>query len=40
MNRFDRLTYAEIARVLEISVKTVETQMGRALTFLRAELGE
>ena len=38
MNRFDRLTYAEIARVLEISVKTVETQMGRALTFLRAEL--
>lgn len=38
MNRFDRLTYAEIARVLEISIKTVETQMGRALAFLREAL--
>jgi len=38
MNRFDRLTYAEIARVLEISIKTVETQMGRALEFLRGAL--
>ena len=38
MNRFDHLTYAEIAQVLEISIKTVETQMGRALAFLRAEL--
>ena len=38
MNRFDHLTYAEIAQVLEISIKTVETQMGRALAVLRAEL--
>ena len=38
MNRFDRLTYAEIAEVLDISVKTVETQMGRALKFLRKRL--
>ena len=38
MNRSDHLTYAEIAEVLEISIKTVETQMGRALSFLREEL--
>ena len=38
MNRFDRLTYVEIAQALEISIKTVETQMGRALAFLRTEL--
>ncbi len=38
MNRFDRLTYAEIAQVEEISIKTVETQMGRALKFLRTHL--
>ena len=40
MNRFDHLTYAEIAEVLEISVKTVETQMGRALHALRHALFE
>ncbi len=38
MNRFDRLTYAEIANVLNISVKTVETHMGRALQLLRKRL--
>ena len=38
MNRFDRLTYVEIAQALKISIKTVETQMGRALAFLRTEL--
>jgi len=38
MNRFDHLTYAEIAQVLEISIKTVETQMGRALASLRDAL--
>ena len=38
MNRFDRLTYKEIAVIQSISVKTVETQMGRALKFLRHRL--
>ena len=38
MNRFDKLTYAEIAEVQNISVKTVETQMGRALKSLRTQL--
>ncbi|HWP82746.1 MAG TPA: RNA polymerase sigma-70 factor [Bacteroidota bacterium] len=35
MHRFDGLSYAEIADVLGISRKTVETQMGRALKSLR-----
>lgn len=35
--RYD-LTYSEIAVALDISVKTVETHMGRALKFLREEL--
>jgi len=38
MNRFDHLTYAEIAEIQNISIKTVETQMGRALKFLRQRL--
>ena len=38
MNRFDHLTYAEIAEIQGISIKTVETQMGRALKFLRNRL--
>ena len=38
MNRYDDLTYKEIAEVLELSVKTVETQMGRALKHLREKL--
>ena len=38
MNRFDRLTYSEIAQVQGISVKTVETHMLRSLKFLRSKL--
>ncbi len=38
MNRFDNLTYKEIAKIQNISIKTVETQMGRALKFLRNQL--
>ena len=38
MSREQELSYGEIARVLGISVKTVETQMGRALKTLRAQL--
>lgn len=38
MNRYDRLTYAEIAAIQGISLKTVETQMGRALKALRQRL--
>lgn len=35
LSREHELTYQEIADVLEISVKTVETQMGRSLKMLR-----
>lgn len=38
MNRFDGLKYAEIARTLDISVKTVEAQMSKALKILREKL--
>lgn len=40
MNRFDNLKYREIAEKLNISVKTVETQMSRALKALRATLSD
>ena len=39
LSRRDGMTYGQIARALEISVKTVETQMGRALKALRTRLG-
>lgn len=35
MHRVEGLTYEEIAEILAISLKTVETQMGRALKILR-----
>jgi RNA polymerase sigma-70 factor (ECF subfamily) len=38
LSRKDGLKYAEIARKLDISVKTVETQMSRALSKLRQKL--
>jgi RNA polymerase sigma-70 factor (ECF subfamily) len=40
MSRVDGLKYHEIAKVLNISVKTVETQMSKALRILRSELIE
>ena len=38
MSKFDNLKYSEIANILGISIKTVETQMGRALKKLRENL--
>lgn len=40
MSRFDGMKYAQIAEQLRISVKTVETQISRALLRLRSELKE
>ena len=40
LSREQKLTYAEIAQVAGVSIKTVETQMGRALRSLRASLAD
>lgn len=40
LNRENGLRYREIAEHLQISIKTVETQMGRALKLLRKRLSE
>lgn len=40
MSRLEGLTYNEIADVLEISPKTVESQMSRALDILRTKLSK
>lgn len=40
MSRDGGLTYGQIAKELGISIKTVETQMGRALKSLRVSLAE
>lgn len=38
LSRFEDLRYAEIAEQLNISVKTVENQMGKALRIMREQL--
>lgn len=40
MSRFEELKYREIATVLNISVKTVENQMGKALRLMRENLAD
>lgn len=40
LSRNEGLTYSEIAQQLDISVKTVENQMGKALKVLREHLGD
>lgn len=38
LSRYEEMSYKEIAVEMDISVKTVENQMGKALKFLRKEL--
>ncbi len=38
LNRFEELSYKEVAEKMEISVKTVENQMSKALRILREEM--
>ena len=38
LSRFEELKYSEIAAQLDISIKTVENQMGKALRIMREEL--
>jgi RNA polymerase sigma-70 factor (ECF subfamily) len=38
MSKYDGLSYKEIAHILDISVNTVKTQMGRAFTAIRRNL--
>jgi len=40
LSRYEGLSYLQIAEKLEISIKTVENQIGKALKFLRQELAE
>lgn len=40
MSRFEELKYQEIADQLNLSVKTVENQMGKALKIMRVQLKE
>jgi RNA polymerase sigma-70 factor (ECF subfamily) len=40
MSRFDHLKYQQIADQLNLSIKTVENQMGKALKILRVKLAE
>ncbi len=38
LSRFDNLSYKEIAETMNVSVKTVEKQMGKALALLRKSI--
>lgn len=38
LSRFENLSYAEIAEYLDLSVKTIENHMGKALRILREQL--
>ena len=40
LSRFEQLKYREIAEQLQISIKTVETQMGKALRLMRLQLAD
>lgn len=40
LSRFEDKTYQEIADTLDISIKTVENQMGKALRIMREKLGD
>jgi len=40
LNRFDGMNYSEIASMQEISVKTVEFRIGKALSLLRESLSD
>jgi RNA polymerase sigma-70 factor (ECF subfamily) len=40
LSRFEEKTYQEIADTLDVSIKTVENQMGKALRVLRQKLGD
>lgn len=40
LSRFESLKYREIADQLGISIKTVETQMGKALRVMRVQLAD
>ncbi|MEM9678994.1 MAG: RNA polymerase sigma-70 factor [Bacteroidota bacterium] len=40
LSKFEQLKYQEIAERLEISIKTVEAQMGKAYTFIRNEVNK
>ena len=40
MSRFENLKYQQIADVLQISIKTVETQMSKALQHMRIRLAD
>lgn len=39
-SRFEKMKYAEIAKEMDISIKTVEGQVGKALKILREKLSE